>query len=430
MIFFRPQRKLNANWAFVSSRKDAKPRLKNHFSIMTSVSNTSAQRLGEKTRAWLLRRGDTGHPRKPGILELADIELARSSDEQILVETIYGSWEGNMSHAILRDPIDVCRRLGQEWIVLGNSGVVRVLSSRTEPGYPSEGTICAFAPIGKQDPYGYVRTVCAYDEPGTMGTLAERFYVNASQLVPLPDEKVVPLVRWASFPVRYTSAWSNWRVALGAWRLQMPSVPTEQTHVWAWGGGVAFAELELARSIGCKTVMFHSGKERGTIIRAAGITPVDREQFAALTTAIPANRKGLADYFKSERTFLNLVDELTNGRRVSIFIDNIGGPVVPPTLRALGRQGVIASSGWKRGLALEYNRAVECIERHIFVHTHASPLQEGLDAMQYALETGWLPPQPQTVYAWDEIPKMVEAYDAGHIVEYFPTFATAAAAHL
>ncbi len=267
-------------------------------------------------------------PRKPGILELADIELARSSDEQILVETIYGSWEGNMSHAILRDPIDVCRRLGQEWIVLGNSGVVRVLSSRTEPGYPPEGTICAFAPIGKQDPYGYVRTVCAYDEPGTMGTLAERFYVNASQLVPLPDEKVVPLVRWASFPVRYTSAWSNWRVALGAWRLQMPSVPTEQTHVWAWGGGVAFAELELARSIGCKTVMFHSGKERGTIIRAAGITPVDREQFAALTTAIPANRKGLADYFKSERTFLNLVDELTNGRRVSIFIDNIGGPVV------------------------------------------------------------------------------------------------------
>ncbi len=195
-----------------------------------------------------------------------------------------------MSHAVLRDPIDVCRRLGQEWIVLGNSGVVRILSSRT--GYLPEGTLCAFAPIAKQDPYGYVRTVCAYDEPGTMGTLAERFYVNASQLVPLPDEKVVPLARWASFPVRYTSAWSNWRVALGAWRLQMPSVSTEQTHVWAWGGGVAFAELDLARSIGCKTVMFHTGKERGEIIRAAGITPVDRERFPGLTTAIPPNRKG------------------------------------------------------------------------------------------------------------------------------------------
>jgi len=384
-------------------------------------------RSGESTRAWVLRRGDE-HARQQGALELATITLPPRSDDQILVETLYGSWEGNMTHALERDPIDVCRRLGQDCIVLGNGGVVRVLSPGRDAAVLSAGTVCGFAPIAKQDTYGYVRTVCAYDEPGTMGTLAERFYVKPRQLVPLPDKSVVMPARWASFSVRYATAWSNWRVALGAWRLQMPDVPPERIHVWGWGGGVAFAELQLARAIGCKTVMLHEGPERAELIRSAGITPLDRKRFPALTEAVrPRDRRTYIASIRAERSFLNIVDKLTDGDRVSIFIDNIGGPVARPTLRALGRQGVIASSGWKRGYAVEYNRAVECIERHIFVHTHASPLQEGLDAMRYALETGWLPPQPEHIYAWDEIPQLVEDYANGRIASYFPTFATAAA---
>jgi NADPH:quinone reductase-like Zn-dependent oxidoreductase len=385
-------------------------------------------RVGESTRAWILRRSADGEPRQRGELELATIGLPPLGDDQILVETLYGSWEGNMTHALLREPIDVCRRLGQDWIVLGNGGVVRVLARGRDGVGPREGAVCLFAGLGKRDRHGYVRTVSAFDEPGTMGVLAERFYVNAVQLVPLPDETIAAPIRWPSFSARYAPAWSNWRVALGAWRLQMPQVPPERIHVWGWGGGVAFAELQLARALGCKTVMLHSGTERADLIRAVGITPLDRREFPGLSSAAsPADRRARLESLRAERSFLNAVDRITEGDRVSIFIDNIGGPALSPTLRALSRQGVITSCGWKHGHMIEYHRAVECIERHIFVHTHAYPVEEGLAAMRYAIETGWLPPLPQYVYRWEEIPKMAEDYAAGRITSYFPTFATPAA---
>ena len=396
------------------------------------IHNASTDaRLGEMTRAWILRRGEDGQPRQEGKLELVTMSLPPATDDDILVETLYGSWEANMTHALRRDPIDVCRRLGQDWIVLGNSGVVRVLANSRNAAGPNEGTVCNFVPIGKVDRSGYVKTVCAYDEPGTMGVLAERLYLKPSQLIALPEKAKVDLVRWASFPIRYPSAWSNWRVAFGAWRLQMPDMPPERIHVWGWGGGVAFAELGLAQALGCRAVMLHSGAERAQLIRSAGITPLDRGQFPELANEVaPGDRRALIKSLRAERHFLNAVDEMTDGDGVSIFIDNIGGPVARPTLRALGRQGVIASCGWKRGHAISHHRAVECIERHIFVHTHASPYREGVDAVRYALETGWLPPRPDHVYGWDAIPQMAEDYVAGRIASYFPTFGTVAAESL
>jgi len=54
-------------------------------------------------------------------------------------------------------------------------------------------------------------------------------------------------------------------------------------------------------------------------------------------------------YLAAERTFLDLVNEHTARERVSIFIDNIGGPVLRATMYALGRQGVLTTSGWKHG---------------------------------------------------------------------------------
>jgi NADPH:quinone reductase-like Zn-dependent oxidoreductase len=208
----------------------------------------------------------------------------------------------------------------------------------------------------------------------------------------------------------------------------MPDVAPERIHVWGWGGGVSFAELALARDLGCKTVMLHSGAKRGEFIRAAGITPLDRDNFPGLARAVESgDRASELKSLRAERSFLNAVQAMTDGDGVSIFIDNIGGPVARPTLRALGRQGVIASCGWKHGHAIAYHRAVECIERHIFVHTHACPLQDGMDAVRYAAKTGWLPPQPERIYGWDEIPQMAEDYAAGRIEGYFPTFSAAAA---
>ncbi len=336
-----------------------------------------------------------------------------------------------MTHALDRDPIDVCRRLGQDFIVLGNSAVVRVLATGGSVQPIREGTLCMFAPVAKQDAHGYVQTVCAYDEPNSMGCLAEQFLVKPTQLIPLPEGAGIAPSQWASFLVRYASARSNWRVALGAWRLQMADVPFEEIHVWAWGGGVAYAELLLARAIGCQTAMLHTGAERGQSIREAGITPVDRSSFALLSAAVPAgDRKTLVARTKVERAFLNLVDEMTGGVRVSIFIDNIGGPIVRPTLRALGRQGVLATTGWKRGLDVEFNRAIACQNRQLLVHTHASPLNEATDAVRYAAKHRWVPPLQKRIYHWHEIPAVAEDHAAGRIATFFPTFMAAAADHL
>ena len=72
-------------------------------------------------------RGRDGAAKHAGQLEKATLTLPPLPDNHVLVETLYGSWEGDQTHALERDPIKL-RRLGQDCIVLGNSGVVRVLS--------------------------------------------------------------------------------------------------------------------------------------------------------------------------------------------------------------------------------------------------------------------------------------------------------------
>jgi NADPH:quinone reductase-like Zn-dependent oxidoreductase len=397
--------------------------------MLNVVSYASREKIGETTRAWVLRRGSAGEEGR-GKLECETLTLPSLVDDQILVETLYGSWEANMSHAIDRNPIDVCKRLGQDYIVLGNSGVLRVLRVGRDVSSLQEGDICLLAPMGKEDSQGYLKTIWAFDEPRTMGTLAERFYVPPRQLVRVPKMDAVPLLRWANFSVRYVSAWSNWIVAYGAWRLQMADVPPEKIHVWGWGGGVAYAELLLARAAGCQVAMLCGMPDRLEIVRTAGIEPIDRTAFPDLTRPFdPRDRRALATYLRSERAFIGAVEGRTEGEGVSIFIDNIGGPALRPTLRALGRQGVIATAGWKKGAAIEFNRAIECIGRHTHVHTHACPLREGLDALEFALKTGWIPPEPERVYSWEEIPEMADDYSEGRIISYFPVFATAAARH-
>ena len=41
----------------------------------------------------------------------------------MLAEPLYGCWEGNMSHAVERRPIDIYRDRGEEKVVIGNAGV-------------------------------------------------------------------------------------------------------------------------------------------------------------------------------------------------------------------------------------------------------------------------------------------------------------------
>src|SRR5439155_816788 len=70
--------------------------------------------LVERAAAWCLYPG-TGHERgRLAELVREEIELAGPGEGELLVEPLYGSWEGNMHHALLRDPVDVCKQRGAD----------------------------------------------------------------------------------------------------------------------------------------------------------------------------------------------------------------------------------------------------------------------------------------------------------------------------
>jgi NADPH:quinone reductase-like Zn-dependent oxidoreductase len=374
-----------------------------------------------KAEAWVIyaaQPGQTG----PAALHREQITIEPPSPDELLAEPIYGSWEANMTHAIERQPIDVCRRRGEPRIVLGNSGVVRVTEKGRNVHHVREGDLCLLAASGSEDRHGYIVTVLGYDARGTMGLLSRTIKLRANQLVPLPASTRHRLTQWAAFPVRYGTAWDNWRVAYGAWRLQVDGPPSE-TFVWGWGGGVAFAELILAKRQGCRAAMIASTDDRLAAIADAGLIPIDRRHFPDLAYDAGRYRTDQAykrAYLASERAFMGLVHSETGGEGVSIFIDNIGGPVHRPTLRALGRNGVVTTAGWKHGMDVSFNRATACIARHVLVHTHAS--KNSPEAMYEAETTGWLPPVPSRVYSWDEVPQLADDYASQRLETYFPVF--------
>jgi hypothetical protein len=100
----------------------------------------------------------------------------------------------------------------------------------------------------------------------------------------------------------------------------------------------------------------------------------------------------------------------------------VGAPVYRLTLRALSREGVIATAGWKEGMELKHLRARECIDRHQHVNTHYARYAQGLAAVRYAEESGWLPAVDERIYSFDEIDALAQDY-AAERTGYFPCFA-------
>jgi NADPH:quinone reductase-like Zn-dependent oxidoreductase len=378
-----------------------------------------------ETDAWVLYQADSNESR-PGVLRLEKYSFPDIDEREVLAEPIYGCWEANMTHAIERDPVDVVRARGEERIVLGNAGVVRVLRTGSAVTSVSEGDVCALCPVGRWNEDGYLLKVLGYDAPGTIGLLAKRIKLHEKQLVLLPLNTRYPYQRWAGTPVRYATAWANWKVTYECWRLQHAATMTpEATHVWGWGGGVTLAELLLAKLVGCQVAMLASKDERLAQIAELGIQPIDRRKFADLDydgQRFASDRAYKKRHVESQRVFADTVKTQTGGAKVSIFIDNIGAPVISATLRALSHRGVVTTVGWKKGMHIPLARANECIQHHIHVHTHGCPLHEAAPAMWYAEEHGWLPPVDDKVYGWDEIPQLAEDYASEKLNTYFPIF--------
>ena len=375
------------------------------------------------TEAWVLYEGPGRRP-EPGELKREPFSFPDPTETEVLAEPIYGCWEANMSHALERMPIDICRQRREDKVVLGNSGVVRILKTGAAVASVREGDLCGVAPIGTTDRYGHLLTVLGYDASGTVGMLARQVKLREDQIVLLPGDTKYSMQQWAAFSLKFSTAWSNWKVAYGCFRLQLPPEQCPKPCVWGWGGSVVLAELGLAKLAGCRVAMMTSHDERLRLLNQLGIEGIDRRQFPDLDydrTRYETDHPYKTRYLRSERTFLNLVRERTDDSGISIFIDNIGQPVFRATLRALGRHGIIATVGWKHGMDLCLARAVECINRHQHVHTHGATYAEGVAAMHFGEQTGWMAPVDGHVYHWDDIPQLARDYAAG-LPSYFPIY--------
>jgi NADPH:quinone reductase-like Zn-dependent oxidoreductase len=378
-----------------------------------------------EAQAWFLYEG-TPEDRRGELAELRRerFTLPDPGADEVLAEPLYGSWEGNYHHALLRDPVDICRKRGEPRVVLGNAGVVRVLKTGADVRGLSPGDVAMIHGAGRSDRFGHMTHALAYDAPGTMGCLATRMIIRQHNLVPVPANSRHTLAQWAAFTLRYVTAWSNWELAYGTFRLLVPEELLPAPHVWGWGGGTTLAELDLACRHGARCVMISGSDDRLARFTALGLDALDRRPFAALTEdpgAYPTADAWQAARKAAERRFLGEVEARTRGEQVQIFVDYIGTPVLEVTLRALGRCGVLTTAGWKHGMEVRLRRAQECILRHQHVHTHYASRPQHLAAVAYAEATGWMPELDEPIVGFDEIPALARRF-ADNRASMFPVF--------
>jgi NADPH:quinone reductase-like Zn-dependent oxidoreductase len=381
--------------------------------------------MGRKVDAWVLRAGEGGKPVRTTLVR-ESFELPALGDHGIRAKPLYGCWEGNMGHALDRRPVDICRQRNEPTVVIGNAGVVEVLEVGPRVKNVTPGQRAIIFCVGVEDRWGYPMKIMAYDAPGTMGCLAKEMVLTDRQVIPLPETTRHSLPQWAAFSLRYVTAWSNWELAYGVFRQLVPAEEYASPNVWGWGGGVTYAELDLARRHGARAVMLSGNARHLERIADLGIVAIDRRKFGELDYDDARYKADLAYrevYRKREEVFLEEVRRHTHGEMVQIFLDYVGSPVYRATLKALSREAVIATAGWKEGMEIWHLRAIECIERHQHIYTHYARYQQGVRAVQYAEINDWMPDlEGQKIYGFDEIPQLAEDYETDK-TDYFPCFA-------
>lgn len=353
-----------------------------------------------ESEAWVLKRDEKGFIKK-------NIVIENLKEDEVLLKPLYGCLEGNMVHAINNDPINIFDERKEDEIVLGNAGVLEIERLGSKSKNFKVGDKVIYFCNGESDKYGYPLKITGYDKSNSMGVLSKRIKLNEKEILKIPENKNISLEQWAAFSLKFITAWSNWKVAYNAWKIQMPEIEPKDIYVFGWGGGVTYAELLLAKKYGCKCYMITSKEENIKLCKENKIDVF--------------NRSGI-DSNKIEKELLEYINTKTNNKGVSIFIDNIGRDVYKITTKALGRQAVITTSGWKTGGMLPILRQNECQNRHIHVFTHYAKMQEGIEAIDFAQKNLWLPPACEKVYQWDEIPNLIEDYKLGNLKTYFPIF--------
>ncbi|MFD0692301.1 hypothetical protein [Actinomadura fibrosa] len=93
------------------------------------------------------------------------------------------------------------------------------------------------------------------------------------------------------------------------------------------------------------------------------------------------------------------------------------------TLRALAREGAVATCGWKAGMRMSYLRGAECISRHLHVNTHVWRLPESPEIRDFQEAGDWIAPKGSDVtYDFDQVPELADDYAGGRIGSYFPLY--------
>jgi NADPH:quinone reductase-like Zn-dependent oxidoreductase len=265
------------------------------------------------TEAWVLRTSAVD-PHTPAKLVREEIALPEPGPSDVLVEPIYGCWEANMSHALMRSPVDVCKQRGEDKVVVGNAGVVRVVAVGDEVTLASKGDLCfVFAGEPAWNEHGFMKRALAYDLAGSVGLLARQTVLHERQVIPIAKTSRFNLAQWAAFSLRYVTAWASWKLALGTWRLLVERHDLAP-HVWSWGGGVGLAQLELARLEEYPCAMVASSDERLEQLARRGITAIDRRTFSGLAFDEARYRSDSAyrsAYQRAEATFLAAVHDHT-----------------------------------------------------------------------------------------------------------------------
>lgn len=378
-----------------------------------------------KTDAWVVHRGEGKNPGKAE-LKFEKFEIPDLGPEHVYARPLYGCWEGNMGHILDRKPLDVAAQRDEDRVVMGNAGVVEIIEVGDDVTTVKKGDIAVLFCNGGWDEFGYPEWIFGYDAKDTIGMLAKTTRLHQKQVIRIPDKAPTDarLAQWAGFSLRYPTAWSNWRLAYGTYRLMLDDNEYPTPTVWGWGGGVTLAQLDLAHRAGCNAVQISSSGARRALAENLGIGVVDRSEFKDLYFDERRYRKDeeyTAKYLAAENVFKDIVKERTDGGGVNIFIDYIGGPVSRATILATSRQSVVTTAGWKAGMRVSNIRAIECINRRQHIHTHYARYSEGIQAVNYAANNDWLPEVDPKIYNYEDVPTLAEDYAKGDFV-YYPIF--------
>lgn len=364
-----------------------------------------------KTTAWLLQGAESEHP-----FNLQKIELPDMTAGESVVKPVAVGWEGNMSHAILRQPIDINLSRGEDSVLLGNNGVVELVRTNCE-ATAKQAESCnglflvqpIFHPKAT-DAQGNLVSVFGYDMPGSSGLLSKKCVLPNEILLPLPICRSKAKF-WASYTIRYMTAWSLFwktakvRLALGN-RL-------EPGNFVGWGGGTTVAFLQLAAKLGHNAVMLCGSEAKCREAEAHGIQSLDISDLRLHTSTFGTTR----DHYKYIKS--GLQNLLIGEKEVDVICDFVGNPTAEMSLALLRRGGILATAGWKTGPIVHLNRAASCIKQHIHINSHHANKSEIWDSLRYGLQNDWHPKNVAS-YSFEEVSLLHEEFNSGVINSYFP----------